>query len=57
MIKNSELALISDEALDAVLSPRPAPAPRVPTPRVKLRRAMRVTEATAADPAPEATAP
>jgi hypothetical protein len=57
MIKNSELALISDHALDAVLSPRPAPAPRVPTPRVKLRRAGRDTEVPAADRAPEATAP
>jgi hypothetical protein len=57
MIKNSELALISDEALDAVLSPRPAPVPRVPTPRVGLRRARRDTEVARADHAPETTAP
>lgn len=57
MIKNSELALISDEALDAVLSPRQAPAPRVPTPRVGLRRARRDTEVARADRAPETTAP
>lgn len=57
MIKNSELALISDEALDAVLSPRPAPAPRVPTPRVGLGGARRDTEVTGAERAPETSAP
>lgn len=57
MIKNSELALISDEALHAVLAPRPAPAPRVPTPRGGPRRARRDTEVARVDRTPETTAP
>jgi hypothetical protein len=57
MIKNSELALISDEALDAVLAPRPAPAPRAPIPRGGPRRARRDTRVARADRTPDVTAP
>lgn len=48
MIKNSELALISDEALDAILAPRPAPAPRATT-RRSVRRVRRAATTARAD--------
>ncbi len=57
MIKNSELALISDEALSAILAPRPAPAPRAIVPRGGPRRARREAAASRVERAPETTTP
>lgn len=57
MIKNSELALISDEALSAVLTPRPVPGPRVAITRRGPRPRKRADAIARVERTPETTIP